>query len=312
MDEALWQAKELLIDNLAKVIKGKPHAIQMILLSLFSGGHVLIEDVPGVGKTTLAKALALSIHGDFRRIQFTPDLLPTDIVGSSIYNPKEGTFTFHKGPVFTNIVLADEINRASPRTQSSLLEAMNERQVTVEGTTIPLPEPFIVVATENPIEFHGTYPLPEAQLDRFALQLELGYPEPDDEMEILYSQKEKHPIDDLKPVMELDTVIKIQNAVKTIRVDKSIARYMLSIVETTRKKSELKLGVSPRGTLILYRISQTMALLSNRDYVLPDDVKAVAPHVLAHRLVLDTKAKYSGVSKKALIAEIIADTKIPA
>jgi MoxR-like ATPase len=312
MEETLWKAKELLVDNLSKVIKGKPHAIQTVLLALFSGGHVLIEDVPGVGKTTLAKALALSINGNFRRIQFTPDLLPTDIVGSSIYNPREGTFTFHEGPIFTNIALADEINRASPRTQSSLLEAMNERQVTVEGKTIPLPEPFIVIATENPIEFHGTYPLPEAQLDRFAIHLELGYPEPDDEMEILYSQKERHPIDDLKPVIEIETVIKIQNAVKAIRVDRSIARYMLSVIETTRKKSELKLGVSPRGTLILFRISQTMALLSNRDYVLPDDVKAVAPHVLAHRLVLDTKAKYSGVSKKALIAEIIADTKIPA
>jgi MoxR-like ATPase len=311
MNDELLKAKDDLLANLGKVIKGKPGALQNVLLALLSGGHVLIEDVPGVGKTTLAKALSLSVKGDFRRIQFTPDLLPTDILGSSIYNPREGTFCFHQGPVFSHILLADEINRASPRTQSSLLEAMSERQVTLEGKSYPLPEPFIVIATQNPIEFHGTYPLPEAQLDRFTLHLELGYPALEAELEILTSQKEKHPLEDLTSVMTLQTVIDFQKAVKCIRVEKSVALYILSLVDATRKRSELKLGASPRGTLMLYRVAQGMAFLRNRDYVLPDDVKEAAPMVLAHRLVLETKAKYSGVSKKAIIQDIITDTKIP-
>ncbi|MDQ7825050.1 MAG: MoxR family ATPase [Candidatus Eremiobacteraeota bacterium] len=297
--------------NLSKVIKGKHEAIEYLMLALFSGGHVLIEDVPGVGKTTMAKALAMSISGGFRRIQFTPDLLPTDILGSSIYNPGDGTFVFHEGPIFTNILLADEINRASPRTQSSLLEAMSERQVTVEGKSNTLSEPFLVIATQNPIEFHGTYPLPEAQLDRFALQISMGYPRTDDELAILYGQAEKHPIDDLVPVMDLTAVVGLQKEVRAVRVEKSIALYMLALVEATRKKSELQLGVSPRGSLMLYRVSQALAFMRNREYVLPDDVKEVAPLVLSHRIVLETKAKYSGVSKKGIIEEIIAKTKIP-
>ncbi len=311
MNDELLKAKDALIANLSKVIKGKPGALQNVLLALLSGGHVLIEDVPGVGKTTLAKALSLSVKGTFRRIQFTPDLLPTDILGSSIYNPREGTFHFHEGPIFSHILLADEINRASPRTQSSLLEAMSERQVTLEGTSYPLPDPFIVIATQNPIEFHGTYPLPEAQLDRFSLHLALGYPAMEDELDILTSQREKHPLDDLTSVMTLPTVTDFQKAVKTVKVEKTVALYMLTLVDATRKRSELKLGVSPRGALMLYRVSQAMAFLRNRDYVLPDDVKEAAPMVLAHRLVLETKAKYSGVSKTAIIEEIVANAKIP-
>jgi MoxR-like ATPase len=311
MEEDLLKARERLTENLTRVIKGKPLVIQNILLALFSAGHILIEDVPGVGKTTLAKALSLSIQGNFRRIQFTPDLLPTDILGSSIYNPKEGTFVFHEGPIFTHILLADEINRASPRTQSSLLEAMNERQVTLEGKSYPTPEPFIVIATENPVEFHGTYPLPEAQLDRFAVQLEMGYPCIEDELEILFSQKDVHPLENLKPVIDLETVIIIQKKVRTVRVEKSVALYMLAIADATRKKSELQLGVSPRGTLILFRVSQAMAFMRGRDYVLPDDVKEAAPMVLSHRLILETKAKYSGISKKGIIEDILKNTRVP-
>jgi len=311
MEEALYTSLEKLGENLSNVIRGKKEAINHVLLALISNGHILIEDVPGVGKTTMAKALALSIKGSFKRIQFTPDLLPTDIAGSSIYNPKDGTFTFKEGPIFTNIVLADEINRASPRTQSSLLEAMNERQVTMEGTSYMLPEPFIVIATQNPIEFHGTYPLPEAQLDRFSIQLEMGYPELDDELEMLFDQHSRHPIETLEPVLDLATVVQIQNEVKKVKVEKTIAHYMLMLVDATRKKSELRLGSSPRGALILYRVSQAMALMRRRDFVLPDDVKEAAPHVLAHRLVLETKARYSGVSKLGVVKDIVQSTRIP-
>lgn len=298
-------------ENLSKVIKGKSKVLNHIVVALFAGGHVLMEDVPGVGKTTLAKSLAQSIRSEFKRVQFTPDLLPTDILGSSIYNPKNATFDFKAGPVFTNILLADEINRASPRTQSSLLEAMNEGQVTIEGNRYELPSPFIVIATQNPVEYHGTYPLPEAQLDRFAVKLELGYPSLNDEIEILEGQRELHPIDNLQPVAELEEILKAQKEVRKIRIERAVSQYILAIVSETRNDSRLKLGVSPRGALALSRMAQALAYSKEREYVLPDDVKELAVIVLAHRLVLETKAKYSGISKEFVIGDLLTKVKVP-
>jgi MoxR-like ATPase len=297
-----------LVENLERVVQGKTRPLQFLVVSLFSGGHVLMEDVPGVGKTTLAKALAASIRGSFRRVQFTPDLLPTDILGSSIYNPREGTFDFHQGPVFCNILLADEINRASPRTQSSLLEAMSEGQATIEGVTRTLPHPFVVLATQNPIEFHGTYPLPEAQLDRFTMRLTLGYPDRDHELAVLEAQRQQHPLEDLEAVTDLDEVMGAQEAVRQVRVERPISEYILALVQATREDPRLKLGSSTRGALALYRTAQALAWCEGRDYVLPDDVKTLSIEVLAHRVMLETKSRYSGVSREALVAEIVGRT----
>ncbi|MBI2267048.1 MAG: MoxR family ATPase [Armatimonadetes bacterium] len=297
--------------NLGKVIRGKPRVIESLVVALFSGGHVLMEDVPGVGKTTLAKSLACSIRGAFKRVQFTPDLLPTDILGSSIYNPKEASFDFKEGPVFTNILLADEINRASPRTQSSLLEAMNEAQATIEGRRYPLPAPFLVLATQNSIEFHGTYPLPEAQLDRFSVKLQLGYPPLEDEIEVLEGQREVHPLEELAPVADLEEIIEVQKGVRSVRVERPVAEYLLALVRQTREDPRLRLGASPRGALALYRMAQASAFCRGREYVLPDDVKDLAVPVLAHRLVMETKAKYSGVTKEAIISELLKTAKVP-
>ncbi|MFH0802117.1 MAG: MoxR family ATPase [bacterium] len=302
---------ERIVNNLQSVIRGKPESLKYIVAAFLAGGNVLLEDVPGVGKTTLAKALALSVRGAFKRVQFTPDLLPTDIIGSYIYNPREGTFSFKEGPVFANILLADEINRASPRTQSSLLEAMNENQVTIEGNRFGLPAPFMVLATQNPIEFHGTYPLPEAQLDRFLMKLRLGYPEPEQEMEILEGQREHHPLENLHPVVELEEVLEAQRQVRQVRVEKPVARYLLLLVEETRRESRLRLGVSPRGSLSLYRAAQALAFISGREYALPDDIKETAVCVLAHRLMLETKTRYSGVTPEHIIEDILAKTKVP-
>ena len=296
--------------QLGRVILGKPEAIENITVCLLSGGHVLMEDVPGVGKTTLAKALARSLSSDFKRVQFTPDLLPTDILGSSVYNPKDGSFAFKPGPIFTNILLADEINRASPRTQSSLLEAMSERQVSIEGTTHPLPAPFAVLATQNPVEFHGTYPLPEAQLDRFAMRINLGYPSSEHEVDVLYSQFHHHPLDDVTPVLDSAAVVSLQEAVRAVTVERGIGRYIVALAEATRRHPSLRMGCSPRGTLTLFRVTQARAFLSGRTYALPDDVKAVAVSCLAHRLALDTKAKYSGVQKEALLREILEQVPV--
>jgi len=298
-------------ENLCRVIRGKDEVIEMALVALCSSGHVLLEDVPGVGKTTLAKALACSIRGEFRRIQFTPDLLPTDIVGGMIYSPKTGEFTFRPGPVFCNVLLADEINRASPRTQSALLEAMNERQVSIEGRRHALPEPFIVLATQNPIEYHGTYPLPEAQLDRFAMQLDIGYPSAEEEMRIILDQRESHPLDSLQPVAGTDDIIQVQQKVRSVDVEQTIVRYITDVVRKTRTEPRLRLGASPRAALSLYRTCQALAFLRGRPFVIPDDVKDLAPAVLAHRIILDTKASYTGLSKRTVVDEIMDSTKAP-
>ena len=298
-------------DQLRHVIRGKREVVDYLLVALCSNGHVLIEDVPGVGKTTLAKALAKTIHGGFHRIQFTPDLLPTDIVGGQIYSPESGNFTFRPGPIFCNILLSDEINRASPRTQSALLEAMNERQVTTEGLTHELDQPFMVIATQNPVEYHGTYPLPEAQLDRFAIQLEMGYPTAEQEIDIVLQQRQRHPLDDVEPVAGLQDILELQQQVRDIDVERSVVDYMTKVVRTTRSDTRLRLGTSPRAALILYRTCQALAFLRGREYVLPDDVKELAVPVLAHRIVLDNKANYSGISKADVINDVVNKIAVP-
>lgn len=302
---------EVLRGNLTAVIRGKDDTIDVLLTALFAGGSVLMEDVPGVGKTTLAQALAKSLDAEFRRIQFTPDLLPSDILGSSIFNPGDGTFKFKQGPIFCNILLADEINRASPRTQSALLEAMSEGQVTIEGDRHFLPAPFLVLATQNPVDFQGTYPLPEAQLDRFLVQLDVGYPSREMEIEILYDRMVTRPIDNVTTVLTLEDVRKIQAAVRHVRLERSIAGYIVDLVGRTREHPLLKLGVSPRGSLMFFRAVQASAFLSGRDHVQPDDVQRMAAHVLAHRLVLTPKARYAAVSKVQVITEIVSQVPVP-
>ncbi|WP_298861219.1 MoxR family ATPase [uncultured Gimesia sp.] len=310
-DEKYSDMLSLLRKNLSSVIRGKSESIDMMMVALLSSGSVLMEDVPGTGKTTLAKALARSLDVPFNRVQFTPDLLPTDILGSSIYNPVDGTFHFREGPIFCNILLADEINRASPRTQSALLEAMSESQATIEGVRYILPAPFFVLATQNPVDFHGTYPLPEAQLDRFLIHLQLGYPDAENEMEILFAQSTEHPIDHLKRVLSHEEVLQMQNQVKLVHVEQSVARYMIDLVQATRTDPRLKLGVSPRGTLMMFRASQAIAFLKGRSYVLPDDVQHMAEYVLAHRLILTSKAKYSSITKMDVVSDIVQKVKVP-
>jgi MoxR-like ATPase len=300
-----------LTDALEHVIRGNRECIEMLVISLLSNGSVLMQDVPGVGKTTLAKAVAKAIDVQFHRVQFTPDLLPADILGSSIYNPRDGTFEFRPGPVFCNVLLADEINRASPRTQSALLEAMSESHATIEGRRHELPTPFLVLATQNPIEFHGTYPLPEAQLDRFLVQLELGYPDLETEVRILYAQAESHPLDDLRAVLTREDIHDLQKMTRSIRVEEIISNYIVRIVQQTREDPRLRLGVSPRGSLMLFRACQAAALAAGRDYVLPDDVQRLASCVLSHRLIMTAKAKYGGTSPKDIVAEILQRVKVP-
>lgn len=293
------------------MIRGKAEVLRLLLIALLSRGHILLEDVPGVGKTTLAKTLARLIEGEFRRIQFTPDLLPTDILGTSIYDPKTGSFSFKRGPIFTNILLADEINRASPRTQSSLLEAMSETQVTADGVTQPLPPPFLVVATQNPVEYHGTYPLPEAQLDRFAVQLHLGYPDADEELRVIYDQASGHPLEQVRPVVTTAELAALQELVEKVAMEESVGRYLLTLVTSSRAHPSVQLGVSPRGALMLFKAARARALLEGRNFVAPEDLRTLAQDVLAHRLVLETKAKYAGVQKRDVIAELVAATPVP-
>jgi MoxR-like ATPase len=302
---------EPLRKNLQDVIYGNPECINVLCVAVLAGGSVLIEDVPGVGKTTLARALSKSIDAGFNRIQFTPDLLPADILGSSIYNPVSGQFTFRPGPIFCNILLADEINRASPRTQSALLEAMNEHQVTVEGRCSPLPQPFWVLATQNPIEFHGTYPLPEAQLDRFLVQMTIGYPSADVEMEIIRSHSRGQPIEKTAPVLSLQRILKMQKEVLDVHMDTGLLEYMAKISEATRKDGRLQLGASPRGTLMLARAARAGAYFQGRTFVTPDDVQWLIPYVYPHRVVLTSKSRSAGLSKAQVIADIVSRIRVP-
>lgn len=272
-------------ENVNKIIIGKSQVIDLILTSILAGGHVLLEDTPGTGKTVLAKSIAKSINSNFKRIQFTPDLLPSDITGLNIFNQKENQFTFIKGPIFTNILLADEINRATPRTQSSLLESMEEKQITTDGTTRYLEKPFLVIATQNPIETAGTFPLPEAQLDRFMMQLNMGYPTENEELEIINRFISDNPLEKVNAVCNKEDIIKMQNLISTVFVHNSIRNYIVNIVQATRKNSSIALGISPRGTLALLKSSQVYAAINGRNYVIPDDVKFLAPFVLAHRII---------------------------
>jgi MoxR-like ATPase len=297
--------------NLGRVIRGKEQVIEHLLVALLAEGHVLIEDVPGTGKTTLAKALALSLKVKFSRIQFTPDLLPTDIVGGMIYSPANGSFTFRPGPIHANIVLADEINRASPRTQSALLEAMSERQVTTEGESRALPQPFLVLATQNPIEHNGTYPLPEAQLDRFCMKISLGYPHHADELRLLTDQVHEHPLHSVEPVLEVQALLALQERVREIDVEASVLDYIVRLVAHTRRDARLRLGASPRGALDLRRCAQALALLKGRDHVRPNDVQQMAVPVLAHRLLVDLKARHGGLVGETVVAEILRSEPVP-
>ena len=283
--ETLLPLLDRLIDNVGSVVLGKPDVIRLAVVALLAEGHVLIEDVPGVGKTLLARALAASIDCSFHRIQFTPDLLPSDVLGSSVYNSQTGEFVFKPGPLFANVILADEINRTTPRTQSALLEAMSDRQVSVDGRTYPLDPPFIVLATQNPFEFEGTYVLPESQLDRFMMRVQMGYPIRSEERNILTTHRLGEPVESLRPVLSRDEVRNLQRAVRTIRVEDAISDYLLEIVHGTRESEDLNVGVSTRGALTLYRAAQGFALVSGRPYVVPDDIKEMAPPVLAHRVV---------------------------
>ncbi|MCO5170933.1 MAG: MoxR family ATPase [Planctomycetes bacterium] len=298
-------------ENLRAVIRGKDAEVDLLITAFLAGGNVLLTDVPGVGKTTLAKAIAASIAGTFRRVQFTPDLLPADVLGGSIYNPREGSFSFRQGPVFANVLLADEVNRASPRTQSALLEAMAEGQVSIEGTTHALPRPFWVIATQNPVEHHGTYPLPEAQLDRFAVELAMGYPTPEEELKILGSHDEGSPLERIRPVTTPEEVLEVQARVRRVHVDEDVGRYIVDLLRRTRAEPRVALGVSPRGGMILYRLAQAHALRCGRDAVQPDDVKAIAVPALAHRIALETKARYSGVTRAGVVRELLERAPVP-
>lgn len=301
-----------IVENISHVIVGKNQSIELLLVALLADGHVLIEDIPGLGKTLFAKSLARSIGGSFRRVQFTPDLLPSDITGFNVYNQQTGQFTFQSGPVVTNILLADEINRTIPRTQSSLLESMEERQVTVDGKTYPLPHPFFVMATQNPIELEGTFPLPEAQLDRFLLRIRLGYPEKDEEIAILERFREKDPLIELEAVANPGQVAELQHARKGIRLSHPVREYITNIVRATRNNPSLRLGASPRGSLGLMRSGQALAALREREYVLPDDIKSLAVPVLAHRLILKEEERLRGETPEHFLEEIVSQIPVPA
>ncbi len=309
--ESVQQAGQRVRENIARVIVGKDDVVELMLVALFCQGHVLLEDVPGIGKTTLAKALAASLGCSFRRIQFTPDLLPSDITGVSVYNQDTHQFEFRPGPVFGQILLADEINRAGPRTQSALLEAMQERQVTADGTTYALEQPFLVLATQNPIELEGTFPLPEAQLDRFLLRLAIGYPNPAEERQILQRFRESDPLGDLAPVLPSDEVLALGRLCRQVYVHPVIEGYLVDLVNATRTSPDLALGISPRGTLALYQTSQALAALRGRHYVIPDDAQALAQPVLAHRLIPSTRRRLRGEAAAEILANLVAQVPVP-
>jgi MoxR-like ATPase len=298
------------IDNIEKVIIGKREAIELVMVALLCEGHVLLEDVPGSGKTMLARSVATSLGSSFKRVQCTPDLLPNDVTGVSIFNQKSSEFEFREGPVFVNILLADEINRATPRTQSALLEAMQEQQVTVDGTTRKLPRPFLVLATQNPIEYEGTFPLPEAQLDRFLMRLSLGYPKPDDERQILINLWREHPITKLEKVVDGTELLGLQKMVWDVHVDETLQDYIVALVDATRTHPDLALGVSPRGSLALFKAAQALAAIRGRDHVLPDEVKYLVHVTLSHRLIVKPEAELRGRTAQNILGDILKDTPL--
>ena len=297
--------------NLSKVIEGKEDKVEFLVLGLIAGGHILIEDIPGVGKTSLARSLAKTIEGRFSRIQFTPDLLPSDITGINVYQQSLEKFTFKSGPIFANILLADEINRASPRTQSALLEAMSEEHVTIDGQKHPLPQPFIVLATQNPVEYYGTYPLPEAQLDRFMLQIDLGYPPLEIEHSLVINRTSRDPVEDISTVIPLDELNRLRASVDHVKMEASVSAYLMHIVTATRHHPQIQLGVSTRGSLLYARICRAMALSQGRDYVIPEDVKKLAIPVLSHRIILAAKDQHSGLSSVDVLRTILDQQYVP-
>ncbi|MSQ06745.1 MAG: AAA family ATPase [Dehalococcoidia bacterium] len=304
-------AARRIVENVAQVIVGKTLVVEQALAALIAQGHMLVEDVPGVGKTTLAKSLAMSIGCSFKRIQFTPDLLPSDVTGISVYNQRTSEFQFRPGPIIAQVVLADEINRATPKTQSALLEAMEERQVTVDGVTHQLQLPFMVMATQNPIEYEGTFPLPEAQLDRFLLRISLGYPDFNEEMDIIERQEQSNPMDTLRAVATPQQVLDLQEAARTVYVDRLVRQYIVGLVEATRRHRDVSLGASPRASLGLFRAARALALLRERDYVVPDDIKFLAVPVMAHRIILSPSARMRGVKATDVVSSLLNEVAVP-
>lgn len=302
---------ERIAQSVGQVIIGKRNEIRLAVLGLLCKGHILIEDIPGVGKTMMARSLSKAIGCRFSRIQFTPDMLPSDVTGVSIYNQSNNEFEFRPGPIMAQIVLADEINRATPKTQSALLEAMEEKQVTVEGVTYPMDNPFMILATQNPIEYEGTFPLPEAQLDRFLMRIQMGYPTPEEELTILSSQQFKHPIGNLQQVISVEELLSAQEAIKQVYVAEEVKQYIISLVTASRRHSDVYLGSSPRGSLALFRAAQARAAMANRDYVVPDDVKALAEVTLAHRIIVGPSARIKDITSRTIVQDILASTPVP-